>query len=63
MTRICPVIRLEGKDLRAPRRCHVSDSDNLLFDLNHVALGGNFVLPSSFFRDRSQLSARVGAHN
>ncbi len=34
-------------------------SDNLLFDLKYVALGGNFTFPTGYFRDRSQLSARV----
>jgi len=34
-------------------------SDRLLFDLKYVLLGGNFNFPIGFFRDRSQLSARV----
>jgi len=34
-------------------------SDWLLFDLKYVALGGSFTFPTGFFRDRSQLSARV----
>jgi uncharacterized protein DUF1302 len=34
-------------------------SDNLLFDLKYAALGGNFNFPTGFFRDRSQLSARM----
>jgi hypothetical protein len=34
-------------------------SDSLLFDLKYVALGGSFTFPTGFFRDRSQLSARV----
>src|SRR5262245_2877960 len=34
-------------------------SDSLLFDLKYVALGGAFAFPTGFFRDRSQLSARV----
>ncbi len=34
-------------------------SDSLLFDLKYVALGGAFQFPTGFFRDRSQLAARV----
>ncbi|HLY39460.1 MAG TPA: DUF1302 family protein, partial [Candidatus Binatia bacterium] len=34
-------------------------SDRLLLDLKYVLLGGNFNFPIGFFRDRSQLSARV----
>lgn len=34
-------------------------SDSLQFDLRYAALGGNFNFPTGFFRDRSQVSARV----
>ena len=34
-------------------------SDSLIFDLKYVLLGGNFYFPFGYFRDRSQLSARV----
>jgi hypothetical protein len=34
-------------------------SDSLVFDLKYVLLGGNFNFPFGFFRDRSQLSARM----
>ena len=34
-------------------------SDSLLFDLKYVTLGCAFAFPTGFFRDRSQLSARV----
>lgn len=34
-------------------------TDSLLFDLKYVILGGNFNFPTGFFRDRSQLAARV----
>ena len=34
-------------------------SDSLLIDLKYIALGGNFNFPTGFFRDRSQLSARM----
>jgi hypothetical protein len=34
-------------------------ADWLLFDLKYVALGGALAFPTGFFRDRSQLSARV----
>jgi len=34
-------------------------SDSLLFDLRYTYLGGAFMFPSGFFRDRSQLAARV----
>lgn len=34
-------------------------TDSLLFDFRYVLLGGNFNFPFGFFRDRSQLSARV----
>jgi hypothetical protein len=34
-------------------------SDSLIFDLKYVMLGGNFNWPFGYFRDRSQLSARV----
>jgi hypothetical protein len=33
--------------------------DSLLFDFKYVLLGGNFYFPFGFFRDRSQLSARI----
>ena len=34
-------------------------TDNLQFDLKYVLLGGNFNFPFGYFRDRSQLAARV----
>jgi hypothetical protein len=34
-------------------------TDNLLFDLKYVLIGGNFYFPFGYFRDRSQLSARM----
>jgi hypothetical protein len=34
-------------------------SDSLIFDLKYVLLGGNFNFPFGYFRDRSQLSARM----
>jgi len=34
-------------------------SDRLLFDLKYVLLGGNFNFPIGFYRDRSELSARM----
>lgn len=34
-------------------------SDSLVFDLKYVLLGGNFNFPFGYFRDRSQLSARM----
>jgi hypothetical protein len=34
-------------------------TDNMLFDLKYVLIGGNFYFPFGFFKDRSQLSARV----
>ncbi|HZP40805.1 MAG TPA: DUF1302 family protein [Candidatus Binatia bacterium] len=34
-------------------------SDSMIVDLKYVLLGGNFNFPFGFFRDRSQLSARV----
>jgi len=34
-------------------------SDSLLFDFKYVLLGGNFYFPFGYFRDRSQLSARI----
>jgi hypothetical protein len=34
-------------------------SDDVLLDLKYVPLGGNFNFPFGYFRDRSQLSARV----
>jgi len=34
-------------------------SDSLIFDFKYVLLGGNFLFPFGYFRDRSQLSARV----
>jgi hypothetical protein len=34
-------------------------SDSLLFDFKYVAMAGNFLFPTGYFRDRSQLSARV----
>jgi hypothetical protein len=34
-------------------------TDSLLFDFKYVLLGGNFNFPFGYFRDRSQLSARV----
>ena len=34
-------------------------SDSLLFNLKYAYLGGAFIFPTGFFRDRSQLSARV----
>jgi hypothetical protein len=34
-------------------------SDNLLLDLRYILLGGAFAFPTGYFRDRSQLSARV----
>jgi hypothetical protein len=34
-------------------------SDNLLFDFKYVLLGGNFYFPFGYFKDRSQLSARM----
>jgi uncharacterized protein DUF1302 len=34
-------------------------TDNALFDLKYVPIGGNFYFPFGFFKDRSQLSARV----
>jgi hypothetical protein len=34
-------------------------SDNLIFDLKYQLLGGNFLFPFGFFRDRSQLAARM----
>ena len=34
-------------------------SDSLLFDAEYVYMGGAFMLPTGFFRDRSRLSARI----
>ncbi len=34
-------------------------TDSLLFDFRYILLGGNFNFPFGYFRDRSQLSARV----
>jgi len=34
-------------------------TDSFLFDFKYVLLGGNFNFPFGFFRDRSQLSARI----
>jgi uncharacterized protein DUF1302 len=34
-------------------------SDNMVLDLKYTALGGNFYWPFGFFRDRSQVSARI----
>lgn len=34
-------------------------SDSLIFDFKYVFLGGNFNFPFGYFRDRSQLSARM----
>jgi hypothetical protein len=34
-------------------------TDSLLLDLKYIALGGNFMFPTGYFRDRSQLSARI----
>jgi hypothetical protein len=34
-------------------------SDSLIFDLKYVLLGGNFNFPFGFFRDRSELAARM----
>ena len=34
-------------------------TDSLLFDFKYVLLGGNFNFPFGFFRDRSQLAARI----
>jgi hypothetical protein len=34
-------------------------TDSVLFDLKYILLGGNFMFPTGYFRDRSQLSARV----
>jgi hypothetical protein len=34
-------------------------TDSLLFDFKYDLLGGNFMFPTGYFRDRSQLSARV----
>jgi hypothetical protein len=34
-------------------------TDSLLFDLKYVYMGGAFMFPTGYFRDRSQLSARV----
>lgn len=34
-------------------------SDSLIFDFKYALLGGNFNFPFGYFRDRSQLSARV----
>jgi len=34
-------------------------TDNLLFDLRYVPIGGNFLFPFGFFGDRSQLAARM----
>ena len=34
-------------------------SDSLLFDLKYTALGGQFMFPTGYFRDRSQVSARM----
>jgi hypothetical protein len=31
----------------------------MLIDLKYVALGGAFAFPTGFFRDRSQLAARL----
>ena len=33
--------------------------DACLLDLKYVLTGGNFLFPTGYFRDRSQLSARV----
>src|SRR5262249_20797405 len=33
-------------------------SDSLLFDLKYTYLGGAFMFPAGFFRDRAQLAAR-----
>ena len=34
-------------------------SDSLIFDLKYALLGGTFMFPTGYFRDRSQLAARV----
>jgi hypothetical protein len=34
-------------------------SDNLLFDLKYVLVGGSFRFPTGYFRDRSQILARM----
>jgi hypothetical protein len=34
-------------------------TDSLLFDFKYIYLGGAFTFPTGYFRDRSQLSARV----
>jgi hypothetical protein len=34
-------------------------SDNLFFDLKYVLLGGAFRFPTGYFRDRSQIFARM----
>lgn len=34
-------------------------TDNLIFDLRYTILGGNFYFPFGYFRDRSQLAARM----
>jgi hypothetical protein len=34
-------------------------NDNLIFDFKYVLLGGNFNFPFGYFRDRSQLAARM----
>ena len=36
-------------------------TDNLLFDLKYVLTGGNFMFPTGYFKDRSQVGARITA--
>ena len=34
-------------------------TESVIFDLKYILLGGAFTFPTGFFRDRSQLAARV----
>jgi hypothetical protein len=55
---ITAIVGLDGTYL-FPMGVTYRYSDSLLLDLKYVLIGGAFTFPTGFFRDRSQLSARV----